>query len=215
MTGRTTAAARQARVTGTTRREAVIASELAAWLRRERQARGWSVMEMSRRLCESAKANGDNSVPGTESICRNIRRWEGAKGGVSERYMLHYCKAFDIPPHLFDQVQAPSRSSSPSGKLPDSTDETVMSAEKDGGAMELHRLLQALASLGMTPSSAMVAHDASEGMPTIPVPAMIAFIWMTEKRPNTKCHERNRRADPPGHPGQPAAKPYAHRRKEL
>jgi hypothetical protein len=161
----------------------VISSELAAWLRRERQARGWSVMEMGRRLCESAKANGDNTVPGTEAICRNIRRWEGAYGGVSERYILHYCKAFNISPHLFNPAQAPSHSSSPSGKLPESTDETVMSAGKDGGAMEIHRLLQALASLGMPISSATVAHDASEGMPAMPAPAMIAFIWVTENRP--------------------------------
>lgn len=84
----------------------VVPSELATWLRQQRQARGWSVMEMGRRLCEAAKASGDNTVPGKEAMCRNIRRWESSRGfGVSERYMLHYCKALDVTPQMFGLVQ--------------------------------------------------------------------------------------------------------------
>lgn len=84
----------------------MVPSDLAAWLRQQRQARGWSVMEMARRLCEAGKASGDNTVPGKQAMCRNIRRWESGGGfGVSERYMLHYCKALDITPQMFGPAQ--------------------------------------------------------------------------------------------------------------
>jgi hypothetical protein len=85
----------------------VIFSELALWLCQERRERGWSVMEMGRRLCEAARASGDNTVPGKQAMCRNVRRWESGHGGVSERYMLHYCKAFGIQPQAFGPALAP------------------------------------------------------------------------------------------------------------
>ena len=85
----------------------MIVSELAAWLRQERRVRGWSVMEMGRQLCEAARASGDGTVPGKEAMCRNIRRWESGRGGVSERYVLHYCQAFGISPQTFGPVPAP------------------------------------------------------------------------------------------------------------
>jgi hypothetical protein len=87
--------------------EVVIFSELAMWLRQERRKRGWPVMEMGRRLCEAARASGDNTVPGKQAMCRNVRRWESGHGGVSERYMLHYCKAFGIQPQAFGPALAP------------------------------------------------------------------------------------------------------------
>lgn len=87
--------------------EVVILPELATWLRHERRARGWSAMEMGRRLCEAAKASGDRTIPGNEAMCRNIRRWESGRGGVSERYILHYCKAFGISPQTFGPAPEP------------------------------------------------------------------------------------------------------------
>ena len=74
-----------------------MSKELGAWLRQQRQAQGWPVPEMARRLRTAAKDSGDTTVPGGEAMCRNIRRWEAGKGGVSERYELHYCKALGLP----------------------------------------------------------------------------------------------------------------------
>lgn len=53
---------------------------------------------MARRLREAAKASGDNSVPGNKALCTYIRRWERGVIGPSERYKLHYCRAFGISP---------------------------------------------------------------------------------------------------------------------
>jgi transcriptional regulator with XRE-family HTH domain len=84
------------------RRDAVTsARETGAWLRERRQARGWPVPEMARRLRRAARDNGDSTVPGNEATCRNIRRWESGAGGVSERYRLHYSKALGLAPGQF------------------------------------------------------------------------------------------------------------------
>jgi hypothetical protein len=40
-------------------------------------------------------------------MCRNIRRWESGHGGVSERHMLHYCKALGISPQMFGPAPRP------------------------------------------------------------------------------------------------------------
>lgn len=37
-------------------------------------------------------------MPGNKALCTYIRRWERGTIGPSERYRLHYCKAFGIPP---------------------------------------------------------------------------------------------------------------------
>ncbi len=70
--------------------------ELGEWLRTQRRARGWAVWEMARQLREAGRGSGDPNVPRIEAIGRNIRRWEGGVGGVSERYRLYYCKALGI-----------------------------------------------------------------------------------------------------------------------
>jgi len=113
--------------------EVVILPELAAWLRQERRARGWSAMEMGRRLCEAAKASGDKTIPGNEAMRRNIRRWESGRGGVSERYILHYCKAFGIPPQTFGPAPAP-QDAPVTGRMPASLDEaaSAIPAENPG-----------------------------------------------------------------------------------
>ncbi len=66
------------------------------WLRQQRQSRGWSVPEMRRHLREAAREAGD-TLPGNECLGVMIRRWEKDDGGVSERYRMHYCRAFRIP----------------------------------------------------------------------------------------------------------------------
>jgi transcriptional regulator with XRE-family HTH domain len=80
--------------------------DLGASLRALRQSRGWSVPEMARQLRVAAKAAGDTSVPGNKALCTYIRRWERGTIGPSERYRLHYGKAFGIPPGQLGPGQA-------------------------------------------------------------------------------------------------------------
>lgn len=54
-------------------------------------------------------------MPGVKSLTHNIYRWEGGDG-VSQRYMLAYCAAFDIKPADFPR-RASSRRSRPSSGL--------------------------------------------------------------------------------------------------
>jgi transcriptional regulator with XRE-family HTH domain len=86
-------------------------TELGRWLRAQRQARGWPVAEMARQLRQAAKAR-DGTLPGNDALMRNIRRWERGTSGVSERYKLHYCRAFEIGAEQF----GPRRDSSPAGE---------------------------------------------------------------------------------------------------
>ena len=63
-------------------------TELAAWLRRQREDRGWTRSEMARQLIRAARAKGDSSVPGIENISHNIYRWERGAVAPAERYQL-------------------------------------------------------------------------------------------------------------------------------
>src|SRR5215469_1223760 len=101
------------------------------WLQRQRQARGWSVAEMRRRLREAARQSGDN-LPDNDCLTVMIYRWEDNRSGISERYRLHYCKAFQIPIEDFGRsltvpaqppsdhamVQALTAASPPTGTAP-------------------------------------------------------------------------------------------------
>lgn len=51
---------------------------------------------MVRKLREAATAVGDR-LPDRECLVVMICRWETGRCGITERYRLHYCKAFDIP----------------------------------------------------------------------------------------------------------------------
>jgi hypothetical protein len=75
-------------------------SETAAWLRQQREDRGWSKAEMARRLVRAAHAANDTAVPELSGMLHNIHRWE-REGGISERHKLHYCRAFGIHPGQF------------------------------------------------------------------------------------------------------------------
>jgi transcriptional regulator with XRE-family HTH domain len=74
-----------------------MASELAAWLRRQREDRGWTRTELARQLIRAARARGDTSMPGADNISHNIYRWERGAVTPAERYQLLYCGAFGIP----------------------------------------------------------------------------------------------------------------------
>jgi hypothetical protein len=75
-------------------------SEVAAWLRRQREDRGWSKAEMARRLIQAAREANDTAVPELSGMVHNIHRWERL-GGISERHRLHYCRALHIHPSQF------------------------------------------------------------------------------------------------------------------
>jgi hypothetical protein len=66
-----------------------MSSELGAWLRRQREDRGWTRSEMARQLIKAAKAKGDTSVPSADNISHNIYRWERRAVGPAERYKLY------------------------------------------------------------------------------------------------------------------------------
>jgi tetratricopeptide (TPR) repeat protein len=75
-------------------------SEMAAWLRQQREDRGWSKAEMARRLVQAGRAAGDTAVPEQSGMLHNIHRWE-REGGISERHKLHYCRALGVHPSQF------------------------------------------------------------------------------------------------------------------
>jgi transcriptional regulator with XRE-family HTH domain len=72
--------------------------QLSAWLRRERQRRGWSQAEMARRLIKAAEANGDHTMPGIDHVLSNLYRWERGTVAPGERYRLFFCHALGMPP---------------------------------------------------------------------------------------------------------------------
>ena len=96
--------------------------ETGAWLRRQREARGWAMAEMGRRLVQAAHDNGDGSVPDAGTLKISAYRWERT-GRVSERYRLHYCRAFGIDPVNFGKPQ-----DSPGTDNPDSPAATASPA---------------------------------------------------------------------------------------
>lgn len=73
---------------------------LGAWLRQEREARRWTRLEMARQLIQAGRSKGD-TLPGADSMCHNIHRWERGQGGLTERYKLHYCAVLGISPAQF------------------------------------------------------------------------------------------------------------------
>lgn len=87
----------------------MLEGELGAWLRQQRQARGWGKRDMARRLLRAGKARGDTQLPGIDGLCHNIRRWEKGQGGLSERYRLLYCEALGIPAEEFGVTRSMTR----------------------------------------------------------------------------------------------------------
>src|SRR6266702_3428428 len=102
-----------------------MSSELAAWLRRQREDRGWTRSEMARHLIKAARARGDASVPGADNISHNIYRWERGAVTPAERYQLYYCGAFGIP---FSQFGAPARPGTQAGAPPGMVDPSLGAA---------------------------------------------------------------------------------------
>jgi transcriptional regulator with XRE-family HTH domain len=79
--------------------------EIGEWLRQQREARAWARREMARELIKVARANGDMSMPGVDSLMHNIYRWERGLVGPSERYRFYCCQVFGVPPADFGADQ--------------------------------------------------------------------------------------------------------------
>jgi tetratricopeptide (TPR) repeat protein len=82
-----------------------VLTELGTWLRQQREARGWARREMARRLIQAGRDTGDTAIPGIDSMCQNIRRWERGQCTLTERYRLCYCTALSIAPGQFGAAQ--------------------------------------------------------------------------------------------------------------
>ncbi len=64
---------------------------------------------MARQLIQAGQARGDKSMPGTDSMCHNIYRWERGADSPSERYKHCYCQVFGIRPSHFGPEQPGDR----------------------------------------------------------------------------------------------------------
>src|SRR6266516_3251981 len=146
-----------------------MSSELAGWLRRQRQARGWPIAEMARQLRRAAADGGDHTMPGGTAMCRNIRRWENGNGGISERHKLHYCRALDISPEEFGPTPP-----TPAASHPEIT-----------AALPVAPLTAAFV------TGQLVPHLTSAAViPAAQVPAGVAYRWMHEPDPGDPTVER-------------------------
>jgi transcriptional regulator with XRE-family HTH domain len=93
-----------------------VLTELGTWLRQQREARGWARREMARRLIRAGRDTGDTAIPGIDSMCTNIRRWENGEWTPTERYRLCYCTALTITPSQFGTA-LPHQASMQAGTL--------------------------------------------------------------------------------------------------
>ena len=69
-----------------------------AWLRRQREARLWSRLELARRIIKAAESSGEKHVPGPAHVAKNISRREAGTVTPAERCRLFICHALGIAP---------------------------------------------------------------------------------------------------------------------
>jgi tetratricopeptide (TPR) repeat protein len=106
-------------------------AELGAWLRRQREDRGWTKTEMARRLIRAGHDADDNTVPGLSGMLHNIHRWE-REGGVSERHKLHYCRALGLHPSQFGPRHGGAL---PDAPIPATTPAVIVPAQDPAAAI--------------------------------------------------------------------------------
>jgi hypothetical protein len=110
--------------------QTVAPTELAMWLRQQREARAWTRRELARQLIQAGHAAGDRHVPGMESMCHNIYRWERGADGVSERFRRHYCRVLGIGLSQFGPRAWPEAAGRPPATTPDGTGLTAAMGTK-------------------------------------------------------------------------------------
>jgi hypothetical protein len=134
-----------------------MSGELGAWLRQQREARGWPKAEMGRRLVQAGRDTGDTAIPSTSSMLHNIHRWERGEGGLSERYKLHYCHALGILPGQFGPGKHDPRP-----------------------ATAAQAPAQALAILAGSPAASQIPAAVRRVDPRLPVSALVAYRGIHE-----------------------------------
>ena len=75
-------------------------TDLGAWLRAQREERGWSRSDTARRLITAARESGDH-LPCADTLRKSIYRWEAGQVEMSEKYRLLYCRVLSIKPAEF------------------------------------------------------------------------------------------------------------------
>jgi transcriptional regulator with XRE-family HTH domain len=141
-------------------KEGTMSKELGEWLRQQREARGWTRPEMARQLIRAGEAKG-KSMPGLDSMCHNIYRWERGADGITDRYKLHYCHALGIPPARFGV---------------DQPDNQPTAAPSPGAiTLAIAPGLPALPSLAQAPSAAPGLAD-----PSLVIPVSVAYRGIQE-----------------------------------
>jgi hypothetical protein len=80
-----------------------------------RPGTGHPLLALARDLTQrlAARASGDTSVPGIDSVAHYIYRWEKGKNHLTDRYRLHYCRALHIAPRDFGPGPPPSLAALP------------------------------------------------------------------------------------------------------
>jgi transcriptional regulator with XRE-family HTH domain len=143
-------------------KEDAMPGEFSAWLRQKREEQGWARPKMARRLIKAVETAGDRSMPGLDSMCHNLYRWERGDDSPSERYRLYYSRALGIPPGQFG--------ASPPGESP--------GAPRAPGTMTLMTAGPALpAAAPPSPAWYLTAGPAGPGLSA---PAVIAYRGMQE-----------------------------------
>jgi transcriptional regulator with XRE-family HTH domain len=83
-------------------------TELGTWLRTEREEHAWSRAELAQRMIRAAREAGDKTMPDGETIRGYIYRWEkGITRNISERYVHHYCRVFQVKFTEFGRPREP------------------------------------------------------------------------------------------------------------
>jgi len=135
-------------------------TDVSAWLREQREARGWTRAEMARQLIQAGRTRGDRQLPGLDGMCHNIYRWERG-GPLSERYRLHYCRAFGIQAAQFAPGPVPAPAPEPAATELTMTKLTAADmATRPGTAMDY----------GGRPASAVVPPYGGQPVPAVVPP---------------------------------------------
>jgi transcriptional regulator with XRE-family HTH domain len=79
-----------------------------AWLRAQREERGWSRSDTARRLIIAARESGDK-LPGADTLRKSIYRWEAGQVELSDKYRLLYCRVLSVRPAEFGSQREDSR----------------------------------------------------------------------------------------------------------
>jgi tetratricopeptide (TPR) repeat protein len=66
-------------------------------LRAQRERRGWTKTQLDARLRSAAKRRGE-MLPQSESLARQLARWENGHGGISELYQQLFCEVYSCSP---------------------------------------------------------------------------------------------------------------------